>query len=149
MVSPGISQTLGRRFDARPLRPYVIFLTNYLLTGGPTSHRVIYSNRVILFCSYKWAPCHVSATSAIHDATLTCFTSMDRISTVFACLCQVLEPVRRIFQVQALKWTLITSSSTIVVFTSIFTMAILLFLTMEIIYLCEAWQILVHVSWQF
>ena len=148
MVSPSISQ----RQVAGSMPVYYVFMLFFLLIiywqAGPL---VIgsYSTQVILFCSYKWAPCHVSATSAIHDATLTCFTSMDRISTVFACLCQVLEPVRRIFQVQALKWTLITSSSTIVVFTSIFTMAILLFLTMEIIYLCEAWQILVHVSWQF
>ena len=50
---PKYFPTSGRRFDARLLRFYVIFLTNYLLTGRPTSHRVIYGTRVILFCNYK------------------------------------------------------------------------------------------------
>ena len=46
-------QASGCRFDACLVHFYVNFLTNYLPTGGPTSHRVIYSTRVILFCNYK------------------------------------------------------------------------------------------------
>ena len=52
-------------------------------------------------CMLSELRCHVSVN-----------TSINRISTVFARSCQVLKPVRCIFQLQALKWTSVTSLST-------------------------------------
>lgn len=84
---------------------YHFFLTNW--QAGHTSHRYIFNLNPVFFLQVN-----PHATSAGYVATSAHFTSINEISTVFACSCQVVQPVQRIFQVHALKWTYMASWST-------------------------------------